>query len=630
MKNNRLLILFYLFLITNLCFSADFKILEFKETPMDMVAKIDKVKDVNGEPCALIKVQTDLKGVQFDSRFLEKYLDKGNGEYWVYMQPGTRRFKIRKEGIMPMDFEFGLKLKSSTVYKLKLSSIGDVKKIENIAVNIITTPARATIYLDGENKGTEKKVMTGIGKHQLRIEKDGYQTIKKEIEVTAKNTLFEFKLSEIEDAMVLIKTEPEGAEVFLDGVRLGKSPVSTFYPSGSYKLKLSKDMYETEELTLNISGSEVNKTYKLKPAWAELTIKTHEKATVYLNGNRLTNLRNIKLQPMVANIKVTMNKAKDLEKRIILKKNDSKTIELYPQIGTGKVQIAVIPADAEIEFSELYGKSYSSTGAKSFRDVPVGTYNLNISKKGYKSIKEEFTLRADETVRKSFKLEEGADVGGDMIFVKGGTFQMGSNENYNERPIHSVTVDDFYIGKYEVTQKEWKEIMGNNPSNFKGDNLPVEQVSWNDVQEFIRKLNQKTGGNYRLPTEAEWEYAARGGASSRGYKYSGSDDIDDVAWYRSNSGDKTHPTGTKQPNELGIYDMSGNVWEWCSDWYDKNYYSNSPSHNPKGASSGSYLVPRGGGWGSYASVSRMAYRGNANPTDRTRYLGFRLVKEVGQ
>lgn len=627
MRKTNLLVTCYLLLVTCLLSAApEFKILSFRETPMDMAAKIDKVKDINGETCALIKVQTDLKGVQFDSRFIEKYLDKGNGEYWVYIQPGTRRFKIRKEGIMPKDFDFDQKLKSSTVYQLKLSSVGDTKKIENIAVNIITTPQRATIYLDGENRGTKKKVMTSIGKHQLKIVKDGYQTINKEIEVTAKNTLFEFKLKEIEDAMVMITTEPAGAEVVLDGVSLGNSPISTFYPSGSYKLKLSKDMYETEEFTLNITGTEVNKTYTLKPAWAELTIKTHEKATVYLNGNQIYNLTNIKLKPMITNIKVTMNKAKDLEERVILKKNDRKTIELYPKISTGKVQIAVIPADAEIEFSEPYGESYSSTGAKSFKDVPVGTYNLKVSKKGYKTIKEEFTLRADKTIRKSIKLEEGADVGGDFIFVKGGTFQMGSNEESDEKPIHSVTVDDFYIGKYEVTQKEWKEIMGSNPSYFKGDNLPVEQVSWDDIQEFLRKLNAKTGGNYRLPTEAEWEYAARGGASSRGYKYAGSNDIDEVAWYSSNSGSKTHQVGTKQPNELGIYDMSGNVWEWCSDWYDSSYYSSSPSRNPKGPSSERYRVLRGGSWSSLQSYTRVAVRLSNSPGYRGSNYGFRVAR----
>jgi formylglycine-generating enzyme required for sulfatase activity len=221
-----------------------------------------------------------------------------------------------------------------------------------------------------------------------------------------------------------------------------------------------------------------------------------------------------------------------------------------------------------------------------------------------------------------------------MVFVKGGTFQMGSNESDDEKPIHSVTVNDFYIGKYEVTQKEWRAIMGTNPSHFKDcDSCPVEKVSWNDVQEYIKKLNAKTGRNYRLPTEAEWEYAARGGNQSKGYAYSGSNTIDNVAWYGENSYDLgsehknygTNPVGQKSPNELGIYDMSGNVYEWCTDWYGSDYYKNSSSNNPKGANSGTYRVLRGGAWNYTPAICRIAFRFNYAPTIRSNYIGFRVV-----
>ncbi len=233
-----------------------------------------------------------------------------------------------------------------------------------------------------------------------------------------------------------------------------------------------------------------------------------------------------------------------------------------------------------------------------------------------------------------FKVTAIPETGIEMVFVKGGTFQMGctseqSDCDDDEKPAHTVTVDDFYIGKYEVTQKQWKEIMGNNPSHFKGDDLPVEKVSWKKVQKFISKLNEKTGLHYRLPTEAEWEYAARGGVEtiheSSNAQYAGSNNIDAVAWYWNNSGHETHPVGTKQPNKLGIYDMSGNVWEWCSDWYDENYYGNSPQNNPQGPSSGTYRVYRGGSWRHYARYCRVAARSNVIPAHRDDYLGFRLV-----
>ena len=216
-----------------------------------------------------------------------------------------------------------------------------------------------------------------------------------------------------------------------------------------------------------------------------------------------------------------------------------------------------------------------------------------------------------------------------MIRVDGGTFTMGATSEQgsgafdNEKPAHRVTLSSYYIGETEVTQALWQAVMGSNPSNFKGDYRPVEQVSWDDCQTFISKLNSLTGKTFRLPTEAEWEYAARGGNKSQGYKYSGSNTLGNVAWYFDNSVDKTHPVKTKSPNELGIYDMSGNVWEWCQDWYDS--YSSSPQTNPTGPTSGSYGVYRGGSWYSSARLCRVSGRGSITPGRQRNFLGMRLV-----
>ena len=217
-----------------------------------------------------------------------------------------------------------------------------------------------------------------------------------------------------------------------------------------------------------------------------------------------------------------------------------------------------------------------------------------------------------------------------MVRVQGGTFQMGATSEQgkdaedDELPVHSVTLSDYYIGQTEVTQELWEAVMGSNPSYFKGNNqCPVEDVSWNDCQEFIEKLNRLTGKNFRLPTEAEWEYAARGGNKSRGYKYSGSNNPDAVAWYDDNSGSKTHPVATKQSNELGLYDMSGNVYEWCQDWYGE-YKSNSQT-NPTGASKGSGRVLRGGSWNSHARYVRVSIRDASTPGYRNYSIGLRLA-----
>lgn len=217
----------------------------------------------------------------------------------------------------------------------------------------------------------------------------------------------------------------------------------------------------------------------------------------------------------------------------------------------------------------------------------------------------------------------------EMVPVKGGCYKMGSNDGVrNEKPVHEVCVNDFSIGKYEVTQAQWETVMGSNPSRFKncGPECPVEYVSWNDVQGFIKKLNAQTGRQYRLPTEAEWEYAARAGASE--YKWAGVNDEERLprfAWYEANSGEITHKAGLKKPNGLGIYDMSGNVWEWCQDWYEEGYYEESPKNNPTGPEKGEFRVLRGGSWGHTAASARVTYRARVVPSNRFNDNGLRLV-----
>jgi formylglycine-generating enzyme required for sulfatase activity len=253
----------------------------------------------------------------------------------------------------------------------------------------------------------------------------------------------------------------------------------------------------------------------------------------------------------------------------------------------------------------------------------------------------------------------------EMVHINGGTFQMGSDNEYDygsnyEKPVHTVRITSFYMAKYPVTQKEWIAIMGDNPSEFKGDTLPVENVNWYEAVEYCNRLSQREGltpvytinkdqqdsnnknesdklkwtvtwnrnaSGYRLPTEAEWEYAARGGNGSPGdYTYSGSNNVDEVAWYGENSAGSTQEVGTKKPNGLGLYDMSGNIGEWCWDWFDYDYYKNSPRSDPLGASSGSLRAWRGGSWRVpvYSSRSTSRFFGDM-PLQRD-YIGFRLVR----
>lgn len=276
--------------------------------------------------------------------------------------------------------------------------------------------------------------------------------------------------------------------------------------------------------------------------------------------------------------------------------------------------------------------------SSSLSDVTPKTYRFAVSELEGNEEREGYIVFSGNSLTDTVYIYQGGDftetikgMSFDMVYVEGGTFQMGATSEQgrdyysDEIPVHSVTLSDYYIGKFEETQGLWKAIMdNNNPSNFQnGDDYPKYYVNWEEAQEFCKKLSQLTGKTYVLPTEAQWEYAARGGVKSRGYKYSGSNTIGNVAWYIYNSSSSTHPVATKQPNELGLYDMSGNVWEWCSDWY--GYYSSESQSNPTGPSTGSYRVLRGGSWGGNAWSCRVSLRGSISPSSRGNGHGFRVV-----
>ena len=235
--------------------------------------------------------------------------------------------------------------------------------------------------------------------------------------------------------------------------------------------------------------------------------------------------------------------------------------------------------------------------------------------------------------RRSSRFDLGKGVKLEMVLIPAGEFLMGSPDSEkdahaDERPQHRVRITKpFYMGKYLVTQEQWEALMGNNPSHFKGPKNPVEEVSWDDCQQFLDKLNKRQGnpaGKFVLPTEAQWEYACRAGSKTR---YCFGDDaskLDEYAWYEKNSDDKTHPVGEKKPNAWGLYDMHGNVWEWCQDWYDDGYYAKSPTDDPTGPATGSDRVVRGGSWRTRRGDCRSADRFGDRPGLRYDDLGFRV------
>ena len=304
---------------------------------------------------------------------------------------------------------------------------------------------------------------------------------------------------------------------------------------------------------------------------------------------------------------------------------DTCMVTVYTEIGDVNCDGYVDISDVSSLIDYLLGSdtsTFSSTNADTDRDAEVSISDV--------------TMLIDYllgSVDLKPSVTETFTVGGvtfTMVAVERGTFNMGataeqgSDADSNEMPAHRVTLSSYCIGETEVTQGLWQAVMGNNPSYFQGDlSRPVECVSWNECQTFIAKLNALTGRQFRLPTEAEWEFAARGGNRSYGYKYAGSNDINEVAWYGSNSNYETKPVATKSPNELGVYDMSGNVWEWVQDWYGS--YSSDMQMNPTGPYTGSYRIYRGGGWMSYTGDCRISFREGYYPTSTNFTCGVRLA-----
>jgi formylglycine-generating enzyme required for sulfatase activity len=320
-----------------------------------------------------------------------------------------------------------------------------------------------------------------------------------------------------------------------------------------------------------------------------------------------------------------------------------------PEPTTGRLSVSTEPADARIRILNIVPRY------KPGMELKPGSYILEVSAYGYQTDTRTVNLKAGEELQVDFALEEvqAANTqptaqrtgktwtepvtGMEFVYVKGGCYQMGSTQGgSDEKPVHKVCVDGFWLGKYEVTQGEWEKIMGDNPSYFAyGSRYPVENVSWNDTRKFIKKLNQGFNREFRLPTEAEWEYAARAGTttpfafgsciSTDQANYSGNYDYNNCGTKTGVYREKTWQVGSGAANNWGLYDMHGNVWEWCSDWYDKDYYSSSPGKNPQGAASGSHRVLRGGSWIFNPANVRSANRYWYKPSYRVSIIGFRLA-----
>ncbi len=623
--------------------------------------------DADGRYAPLLFVKTELKPILFQNvgrgNRNEPVWDEMNSRWKCYLNVGQNRIKIGSTGYEPIQInlrDYGVTSEEKRCYVLTLINHPEH---EVISYSIISDPADAEKWVDGENLGTGQSFQIEVGSHQLELRKTGYKTMKLTIDVSKSASFVNAdKMSPQDPILFTVKSQPTGADIYLDGAASGQTDCQVALFPGSYAIRVVKNGYDPEEQTIQVDEAGTNSvTFQLTKATSTVSVVTDPSdAEIYLNNVPQT-AHTFEKGPGTYRLDVKKDGCDPDTRMITVEKGKDQTVRVTLSKQTGRLTFTVKPIDAQISLSN--GDKWQ--GGK-IATLPVGQYTVEAISDGYKKKTASLNIEKDKMTTLDLVLEKRTTTqehdllatpqtkiekredyrsksGIDMVYVEGGTFQMGSKDGYNdEKPVHGVTVSSFYIGKYEVTQKQWMDVMGSNPSYFKGDNLPVEQVSWYDVIEFCTKLSEKEGltpcytgsgdnvtmnihaNGYRLPTEAEWEFAARGGKKSQAYKYSGSNTLGDVGWYNDNSGMKTHDVGSKRANELGIRDMSGNVWEWCWDWFGN--YSSDVQTNPTGPGSGSYRVRRGGSWSYIADYCEVAYRSHYAPSDSSGGIGFRVYR----
>ncbi len=514
----------------------------------------------------------------------------------------------------------------------------------------------ATIYIDNRPIGVApiKSQNLSSGQHRIKLVKSKYATFEQTVTVEDEKTVQLNPTLQAQFARVLFRADDPQTEIYINNQRRGEGSVSDEFGYGSYLIECRKPSHRTTSRNIEITAAHHNQTITLEapvPIYGRLSVETNApNATIFVDGEDMGKAPKLLSSVLIGKRTIVLRQQGYADGSSTVTVEEGKTANVSISLQNSfSVTLSCSNRNAQIYLRKKGETSYQNIGTGSYSGrLALGDYEVKTSAADCNDALTSFAVvsNTDNNITLSApvpKVEEKKQVSVNgisfnMIRVEGDTFTMGctserGSDCYNdEKPSHQVTLSSYYIGETEVTQELWQAVMGRNPSYFSGSKNPVEKVSWDDCKDFIHKLNQLTGMTFRLPTEAEWEYAARGGKKSRGYKYAGSNNLKDVAWYgqwngniydNGNSGEKTHAVATKQPNELGIYDMSGNVDEWCEDWYGS--YQSYSQTNPQGASSGSSRVLRGGSWTSGSRNCRVSSRNDGTPGSRRRYYGFRLV-----
>lgn len=500
------------------------------------------------------------------------------------------------------------------------------------SVTVTSTPSGALVFLDEKQVGQTPLTLDRIasGSHSLRLQAPQYAVERRNVSVADGQTANVAVTLAARFAEITVQA-PQGAVVTVDGDRKGSGTLSWRQSEGLCDIVVSMAGHRDARRQLEVVAGRAQ-TVQLtpQPIYGSASVDSDlMDAEIWIDGKQYGVTPNVVERLLVGSHTLVLKKSgyADLQQQFSVEEGKEASLSVKLPAGRSvqftseKPGMRIIVDGKKLGTTPLtavVGIGHHSVSAMRGGDI-IDVRDLDITSAGapltmaFRDFNHTFTVNGVQ-----FTMVE---VGGGT-FTMGATSEQGSDAWDEEKPAHEVTLSDYYIGQTEVTQALWEAVMGSNPSDSKGDNLPVERVSWDDCQVFIQKLNQLTGKQFRLPTEAEWEYAARGGRKSRGYKYAGGNNIDSVAWCDGNSGNETHPVATKQANELGIYDMSGNVLEWCSDWCGD--YTSSSQSDPQGSSSGSFRVIRGGCYYNFARNCRVSYRISNTLDYRSGYLGLRL------
>ena len=499
----------------------------------------------------------------------------------------------------------------------------------------------ASVYIDNALIGQApcKSEALKSGQHNVRIAKKMYSTYGETVTVNDNETTRLAPTLAADFAEVTLKVDAD-AEIWVNNEKKGTRTWTGPLGNGTYKIECKQANHDPSVTSKEIAVAMAGQTITLPaptPIYGSLMVESTPKfCKLYVDGKDMGTTPKAINEILIGQheIRLSQDGYGDYRETVTISKGEHKQVKATLNYGKEiRFTCNVLNAQLEIDGQRIgyangiymltYGSHNLRATAADYHDY---NYTLNVSESGSRS--HDIIMQAIKKDEETFTVN---GVSFTMKLVEGGSFQMGatskqgSDAESDEKPVHSVTLSNYFIGETEVTQALWQAVMDSNPSYFKGDDLPVEKVSWNDIQEFLTELNLLTGMQFRLPTEAEWEFAARGGRKSKEYKYAGSNMIDNVAWYTQTTNDKgTKPVKTKSPNELDLYDMSGNVCEWCSDWYDRDYYGKPSSMNPQGSSSGSYRVLRGGCWNDYARNCRVSNRASGGLNRKNYYNGFRL------